>query len=217
MQSGDSAGGARWPVLKGDAAGGNQTAGGPHRWGAVDWISPVGPNVSGVLVNEDQSALAQWIAAGLAISEVRALRGDAGFLLNNMIAKYSLAADSYLVSEAAASQLDILGVGWDEQHKRSRFYGKESPFIYEHAIPAGVVRERLLQDHQTLDEVVRTLDMAGPVAVLLRSEDRVMNQSGLRASMPAGWSWGSDPLARYHVAGIKMSDRRLLVLGAICR
>jgi hypothetical protein len=41
--------------------------------------------------NPDQVALLKWISAGLQIDEVRNLRGDAGYLLNNMIAKYTLA------------------------------------------------------------------------------------------------------------------------------
>ena len=41
--------------------------------------------------NSDQKALIQWITLGLKIKEVRDLKGDSGYLLNNMIAKVTLA------------------------------------------------------------------------------------------------------------------------------
>ena len=47
--------------------------------------------------NTDQRALRLWFTAGLRIPEVAALYGDGGYLLNNMIAKYTLAADTYAI------------------------------------------------------------------------------------------------------------------------
>ena len=43
--------------------------------------------------NSDQKVLIQWITSGLKIKEVRDLKGDSGYLLNNMIAKVTLAFD----------------------------------------------------------------------------------------------------------------------------
>ena len=40
--------------------------------------------------NSDQKALIQWITSGLKIKEVRDLKGDSGYLLNNMIAEATL-------------------------------------------------------------------------------------------------------------------------------
>ena len=54
--------------------------------------------------NLDQLALRSWLTAGLQIPEVVALHGDAGYLLNNMIAKYSLASDSYFISTLALDE-----------------------------------------------------------------------------------------------------------------
>jgi len=55
--------------------------------------------------NEHQRALRLWITAGLSIQQVVDLKGDTGYLLNNMIAKYTLAADHYAVSGAAKRKL----------------------------------------------------------------------------------------------------------------
>ena len=41
--------------------------------------------------NSDQKALIQWITSRFKIKEVRELKGDSGYLLNNMIAKVTLA------------------------------------------------------------------------------------------------------------------------------
>jgi hypothetical protein len=56
-------------------------------------------------LNADQLALLKWITAGLLITGVRKLDGDAGYLLNNMIAKYTLAASEYRISERALAKI----------------------------------------------------------------------------------------------------------------
>jgi hypothetical protein len=97
--------------------------------------------------NIDQAALRKWIEAGLAIPEVRELHGDAGYLLNNMIAKYTLASSFYAISESVLSEFNVRGAYLSATYPRRAFYGKqngENLFIYEHTIPAGVVRHELL-------------------------------------------------------------------------
>ena len=167
--------------------------------------------------NPDQRALRLWITAGLRIPEVVRLHGDAGYLLNNMVAKYTLAADSYAISTGALAEFKRRGVNLSAVHTRRTFYGKKSGFIYEHAVPAGVVREALLRAPATEEAVTGCLQAAGQVAVLLRTEDARLRDVGLASKMPTGWSLGDDPLARYLAAGIVLSDEVLKVSGAICR
>lgn len=176
-----------------------------------------GPQAMHAVLNPDQVALVEWITAGLRISEVRDMRGDAGYLLNNMIAKFSLAASEYLLSKAALSRLKQEGVDLNLRHRRSRFYGKKSPFLYEHTIPASLVRHQLLSVQPVRAEVEAVLSSAGAVAVVLREEDDLLRLHGLRSFMPEGWAWGDDPLARYHVAGLEIAEQRLQMEGAICR
>ena len=45
--------------------------------------------------NIDQKALRLWIFKGLNIPEVKNLRGNSNYLLNNMIAKYTLYNSEY--------------------------------------------------------------------------------------------------------------------------
>ncbi len=167
--------------------------------------------------NADQRALRLWITAGLQIPEVVALRGDAGYLLNNMIAKYTLATSSYHISAFALEEFRLRHVDLAETYARSRFYGKGMPFKYEHLIPAGIVRDRLLQSDRSTRTIRHVLVNSGFVAVLLRTEDQRLSKAGLNRKMPQGWKWGDDPLERYRAVGIELSDQMLMVKGAIMR
>ncbi len=168
-------------------------------------------------LNPDQRALVRWLVAGLQIDEVRNLHGDAGFLLSNMIAKFSLAASTYRLSIGAVRELTKQQCDLSDTHRRSRFYGKKSMFMYEHAVPCSLVRQKLLEVNPTLQSVMRTLNSAGPVVMVLRTEDQKLRENGLLRSMPLGWKWGDDPLARYRSSGIALSQRRLKVTGKIER
>ncbi|MGD0919784.1 MAG: hypothetical protein ABSB22_25385 [Thermodesulfobacteriota bacterium] len=167
-------------------------------------------------MNEHQLALLKWITAGLTIPEVRQLYGNADYLLNNMIAKYSLASDSYAISVGALAELSKRGYDITQTYMRSHFYGKDQPFIYEHTIPAVVVREALLKTDCALESVHQILE-AGQVAMILRDEDNLLRKNGLSQKMPKGWKWGNDPLDRYHNAGIQLSGEFLKVRGGIVR
>lgn len=167
--------------------------------------------------NQDQFALRSWLTAGLQIPEVVALHGDSGYLLNNMIAKYTLAANSYPISTLALDEFRRRRVDLTQTWSRSRFYGRDKPFKFEHVIPAGIVRERLLKSGRTAGTVRHVLQNLGFVAVLLRSEDQRLRDAGLSGKMPNGWSWSDDPLERYRAVGIELSDQVLKVKGAIMR
>ena len=166
---------------------------------------------------EDQLALVRWITAGLAIPGIRSLHGDAGYLLSNMIAKYSLAASQYRISDGALAYILGINIDLNLTHRRSKFYGKGSPLIYEHPVPASVVRERLLKEEASEEAVRNLLRQAGPVTVLLRTEDDMLNSAGLKKSMPAKWEWGGNCFARYEQVNIKVSDVVLHLDGKIKR
>lgn len=168
-------------------------------------------------LNIDQIALLKWITSGLSIPEVRNLHGDAGYLLSNMIAKFTLAAPSYRISVAAYDELKKLEVDLKQTHKRSKFYGKASPFMYEHSVPCSLVRQHLLSIKPSLNAVQDVLVSAGTVVMILRSEDSILNNLGLARSMPDGWQWGNNSLARYRRAQIVLSRSFIRVNGAIER
>ena len=172
--------------------------------------------------NKDQVALARWITVGLGIKEVRALHGDSGYLFNNMIAKYASAMENYSVSVEAENLLLEQGVKWQEVYTRGRFYCRGSSFMYEHAIPASIIRNQLLQVSQeqriSFDAVVEELDYSSHVVVVLRRpQNDKLKACGLNARMPDGWRWGDDPFDRYTKAEIAISKNVLKVKGAIMR
>ncbi len=169
------------------------------------------------MLNKDQNALLHWITAGLNIPDVREFHGDANYLLRNMIAKYSLGADEYLISEAAYFQLKEMRVNLEVVHSRSKFYGKKSPFIYEHAIPVSLVRDKLLTVEPTLENIAMVLAASSVVAMLLREEDAKLQTLGLQSAMPSGWEWGNDPLLRYKEAAINLTNVTLKVKGNLKR
>ena len=172
-----------------------------------------------VELNNDQKALVKWLTAGLGIEEVRALHGDSGYLLSNMIAKVSSSAEKYFISTKALEKLKRDKIDLKKRYKRAKFYGKKSPYIYEHSIPASLVRKRLLSRAPLSEkEVINILSLAGDVAMILREEDKILSSLGLARKMPPGWEWGDDTFARYKAANIELSeDEFLLIEGPICR
>jgi len=167
--------------------------------------------------NVDQVALRKWITAGLLISEVRGLNGDAGYLLSNMIAKYTLASSRYRLSSVALSWFDSRQIDLSKEYARSKYYGKNSAVMYEHSIPSSVVRSVLLAQDPSESSVKSVFDSAGEVVVVMRSEDERLRAIGLARKMPDGWQYGEDPHARYAEAGIELSQSFLLVKGKIKR
>ncbi len=180
-------------------------------------IMPSEPAAREPAENQDQLALRRWITAGLQIPEVRDLHGDAGYLLSNMIAKYTLAAARYRLSTAALHWFQGNGVDLSKTYTRSRFYGKGSPLMYEHSIPSSMIRSVLLNIEPEDSTVRSVLERAGVVVVVLRSEDDALRRHGLARAMPAGWRFGDNPYARYEVAEIELSGSFLQVKGKIQR
>jgi len=167
--------------------------------------------------NKHQIALRKWIDAGLHIPEVAELNGDAGYIFNNMIAKYTLAADEYCISERALEKLNKNKVNLKEIHFRRKFYGKDKPFIYEHSTPATVIRDALLNSDKSNETIKRILSEAGSVTMILRDEDILLKKAGLNARMPEEWAMGDATNTRYKEAGIVISNIKLKVKGAIVR
>lgn len=89
--------------------------------------------------------------------------------------------------------------------------------MYEHPIPAKVVRTELLKSNRTEATVAKILKQSGKVTLLLRTENQKLKNAKLRSDMPAGWEIGDDPTARYQEVGIRISKAKLKVKGAIVR
>ncbi len=171
--------------------------------------------------NLGQRALRLWLTQGLATREVteayKKKRGDVRYLFGNMIAKYTLAADQYRISVAALEKFRDLGTDLTQTFARSKFYGKNASFKYEHVIPANVIGKAMIVSDREPETVRELLGNAGFVAVILPEENDQLNAAGLRSKMPQDWRIGDDPTARYRAVGIELSDQVLHVTGAIVR
>jgi hypothetical protein len=77
-------------------------------------------------LNVDQIALVKWILCGLKMPQVLALKGDAAYLLSNMIANFSLGAGTFALSVRAMRTLERKGVDFSQTYDRYAFYGKKS-------------------------------------------------------------------------------------------
>ena len=169
------------------------------------------------LENIDQIALRRWITSGLQIPEVRSLNGDAGYLFSNMIAKYTLAASEYRISSKALAWFHTNRIDLSAEYARSRFYGKDSSLMYEHSIPASIIRKILLDSDPSEASVQNVLQGSGYVVVVMREEDIALRSQGLTRKMPDTWHFGDNPFARYDAAGIELSNDFLKVKGKIQR
>jgi hypothetical protein len=91
--------------------------------------------------------------------------------------------------------------GWQPGHKpRPSTEGLR----FEHIIPRGLLAEELLRE--TPPDLADFLDTHFQAAVLTVADDHQLNQAGVRARMPGGWTLGDDPWDRYRAAGLIPED-----------
>ena len=166
--------------------------------------------------NAHQIALREWITKGLNIPEVREFNGDAKYLLNNMIAKYTSFNSNYNISKKAHILLKKNNIDLSKVYSRRKFYGKDKPYIYEHTIPSTVKRNELLKTDQD-ESSIKNILQAGGVTLLLREEDKKLKELNLNSKMPEGWNFHLDYKIRYDKAGIVLSKYILKVKGGVVR
>ena len=76
--------------------------------------------------------------------------------------------------------------------------------VCDHAVPFNYLQDELLGISEVTARAVRdVLNRHGVTVLITKEEDRRLNQAGLRSRMPDDWD-GSDRLARYKAAGIKI-------------
>ena len=140
--------------------------------------------------------------------------GDTRYLLSNMIAKLPLSDSEYFISEKA---LEVLREteNTSEVITRSRLYKK---FVFEHNIPCSVTRSELARASEESEEpnYGEILDNCGSVVIITKEEDNVLNKNH-KSYMGEGWIWGGDEFNRYVINGIRISDTKIRVKGAIQR
>jgi hypothetical protein len=146
--------------------------------------------------------------------------GDMNYVVRNMIAKYVSSASRYSVSKGVESLIDdnptvFGGLSTENSNNlKNLFYGGKSeaskigkPTMFEHSVPAVIVRDQLLQlrsieipnenKQQFTERVRKVLLRSGRVVVVLKEENSRLS----RKHMPTGWDYFSgDDLERYRHA-----------------
>ena len=154
------------------------------------------------------------IKSGLSCPEFIEGYGDGKYLFSNMVAKYTLSNTRYRFTKNALERFISMGYDVNKVYTRNSLYGKKSPFIFEHSIPASVVRKELINNPTEVDNI---LDNSGEVLITLREEDEILTSKGYQSTMCEGWEFGDNPLVRYEKCGIEVSDVYLTMKGAIKR
>ena len=149
--------------------------------------------------------------------------GNMGYVFKNMIAKFVSSTDYYLVSRGAYEQiikpnpklLELINSG-ERLDMKKYFYGKDKPSLLEHMVPTSVTAKALLDlgKAPTKEDVSFILRNSGMVAIILRTEDKLLSKS----RMPKNWTFSDSYYARYLEAGVEIvEDIRVRRSNAIYR
>jgi hypothetical protein len=148
-----------------------------------------------------QAVLRECVAALARVDGIFEHGSDVQYGLMNYIARYSLGAESYLVSSGGAAII----ASRTRPYRRAWLDKREATF--EHLVPAAVVRS-LIRDSDRSDRAVEEILIAtAGVAIVSKEEDRRLTALGLGQKMPPGWTLvGGSRAARYEMAGIPLME-----------
>lgn len=172
-------------------------------------------------MNRKQKAILEVINAIVKINDVHQLMQLSeiryGFL--NYVAKYSLARDKYFVTTRSLAHLRKHGFIKDSNLLRG-LKSRKNGFTYEHPVPANVIGDHILLNHDNPNKIREILEWTDKVFVLTAEENSLLGNR-LAHSMPEGWTFfEGDVLARYLEVGIAESGIDHLeidVSGAVAR
>lgn len=133
--------------------------------------------------------------------------------LKNYIARYSLAADQYYISEQALKLFKSLQI----PTPLTRSAINKKLFTYEHAIPASYISKLIQQSDLSKDAVANLLQLSDCVAIITKEEDKLLAKN-YAATMPDKWeAFNDSPFQRYKEVDIKLSQIKWEVKGSLKR
>ncbi len=139
-------------------------------------------------------------------------RNDIDKPIRNFISRYSLANDSYYVSESAYELFDQFNLTLPL--RRSKLRKLKEHFTYEHPVPSCVVLGLIKQSNQKPEEVEQFLKIADCVTLVTKKEDRVLNAH--RDNMPEEWNYVTcSQFARYDFHELNIRKEKISVIGAL--
>lgn len=123
-----------------------------------------------------------------------------GFL--NYVAKYSLAADQYLITEKALNYItknNFLRGG----SLRKGLKCKKNGFTYEHPIPSNIISSEILKFRKDKNMIIKILNWSDLIVVLTCEENFSLSKKGFERNMPSNWQFfKSNPFERYKISGL---------------
>ena len=124
-----------------------------------------------------------------------------GFL--NYIAKYSLAGDTYLATDAALDHL-LRGKFLDSLGRLRRgLKCRKNGFTYEHPVPSNVIGAGIAKSEKSRASVSKILSWSDCIVILTSKEDSLLRESGYGVSQVNGWKYfESSQFSRYFASGI---------------
>ena len=167
-------------------------------------------------MNKNQLVLSKHIISMVKISkDVDSVGSEpelTNYLLRNVIAKYSLANDNYSTTQFTLNQMKEKGLDITKRGQKSR----KNEYTFEHPIPAKVLFDLILKAKND-EEITSILKYSDQVVILSHSEDKKLNELGLKKTMPKDWKYGDDVFARYKKANISILTEKVKMTGGIKR
>lgn len=162
-------------------------------------------------LNAPQNMWIDVITAILAQPTFDVKIGNMGYVFKNMIAKFVSSSDYYRVSTGVFNtiirnnlELHELILNDVPLNMKKYFYGKDKPSLLEHMVPTSVIAKSLLAlgNAPEREQVSFILRNSGEVAIILRTEDKLLSKS----KMPKNWNFSDSYYARYLEAGVTLEE-----------
>ena len=144
--------------------------------------------------------------------------GDIRYGILNYVARFSLANDTYMVTDKSRRHLYQNGFLKDGRLLRAK-KSRKNGFTYEHAIPSNVIANQLFNNRNSADRM-RDILMFSNLVTILTDEENAMLSKLYVSKMPQDWEFFvSSPFARYIDCGLieHQIEETVKVYGAITR
>ena len=133
--------------------------------------------------------------------------------LKNYIARYSLAADQYFISEEALELFKSLQISTP----LTRSAINKKMFTYEHAIPASYISKLIQQSDLSRESVAELLKLSDCVSIITKEEDKLLAKKYAYKMPEFCEVLNESPFQRYKEVEIKLSELKWSVKGSLKR
>jgi hypothetical protein len=168
-------------------------------------------------MNALQVQYSRIIHALINLEGINYSNGNLGYGLSNYIAKFSLAKDTYKVSQNAYQLITESYLTNGNTLVRSSKI--KNGFTYEHPIPVVIIRAKLTGlQNKNLQQVQQVLMDADHVTIITNEENNALTSNGLKQTLPNNVEWNNNnTFIRYETVRIYHHENQFNMIGAIIR